>query len=78
MAEMSRVNRLIDRIAPAPHSLADACGEEGQDHGTPPDVARRRQIWTRESEGCCHALGRDEPCTRTSATRCPEAAVEES
>jgi hypothetical protein len=78
MVDMSRIKRLIDRIAPAPHSLADACGEEGQDRGTPPDVARRRQIWTRENEACCHALERDEPCTRAAATRCSEAAVEES
>ena len=75
---MARIKRLIDKLAPAPKSLADACGEPKVEGETAPDVARRRDQVIKQHEHCCGAVNRDEVCTRPGPNQCDEAPTDES
>jgi len=74
---VTRLKKLIDKLAPSPKNLADACGESKETVETTPDVARRRDLFNKKHESCCGALDRDEPCTRPPARQCDEATTGE-
>ncbi len=74
---MARIKRLIEKLTPAPKSLADACGETKVEGDTAPDVARRRDVFNKKHESCCGALDRDEPCTRPAPQKCDEVSNED-
>ena len=74
---MAKIKRIIDKLAPAPRSLADACGESKIPGDTAPDVARRRDQFIKKHESCCGAVERDEACSRRGPQQCDEAPTEE-